>query len=52
MKQSRAWKERNKAKVRLAAKRAKLIRDAIKESVNTKEVVEAFLHNMPSAKIS
>ena len=52
MRQSRAWKQRNNAKVRLAARRAKLIRDAIKESVNTKEVVEAFLHNMPNANMT
>jgi hypothetical protein len=52
MKESRAWKQRNSAKVRLAARRAKLIRDGIKESINTKDVVEAFLHNMPSVNMT
>lgn len=52
MGQSRAWKQRNSAKVRLAARRAKLIRDAIKQSIDTKEVVEAFLHNMPNENMT
>lgn len=49
---NRAWKQRNAAKVRLAARRAKLIRDGVKQSINTKDVVEAFLHNMPSGAVS
>jgi len=39
---NRVWKKRNGAKTRLAARRAKLIRDAIKESFNTRQIVEDF----------
>lgn len=49
---NRAWKQRNAAKVRLAARRAKLIRDGIKESINTADVVEALLHNMPTSAVT
>lgn len=49
---NRAWKKRNAAKVRLAARRAKLIRDGLKDSINVNEVVEAFLHNMPTGEVS
>lgn len=40
---NRAWKQRNGAKVRLAARNAKLIREAIKESFNTGTVVDDFM---------
>jgi len=36
---NRQWKKRNGAKIRLAARRAKLIRDAIKESINIERVI-------------
>lgn len=36
---NRQWKKRNGAKIRLAARRAKLIRDAIKESINIESVI-------------
>jgi len=49
---NRAWKQRNAAKVRLAARRAKLIRDGVEASINTNEVVEALLHNMPSGEVT
>jgi hypothetical protein len=39
---NRAWKKRNGAKVRLAARRAKLIVDAINESFDTNQVVDDF----------
>jgi len=38
------WKKANKAKVRLAAKRAQLIRVAIRESVDVKRVVDDWLN--------
>lgn len=37
-----AWKKRNGAKIRLAARRAKLVRDAIKQSFETSQVVADF----------
>lgn len=40
---NRAWKQRNGAKVRLAARNAKLIRNAIKESFNTNTVIDDFV---------
>lgn len=40
---NRAWKQRNGAKVRLAARNAKLIREAIRESFNTGTVVDDFM---------
>ena len=40
---NRAWKQRNGAKVRLAARNAKLIREAIKESFNTGTIVDDFV---------
>lgn len=40
---NRAWKQRNGAKVRLAARNAKLIREAIGESFNTGTVVDDFM---------
>jgi len=40
---NRAWKQRNGAKVRLAARNAKLIKEAIKESFNTGTVVDDFM---------
>jgi hypothetical protein len=39
---NRAWKQRNGAKVRLAARNAKLIRNAIKDSFNTSQIVSDF----------
>lgn len=42
---NRAWKQRNGAKVRLAARRAKLIRDAIKDSFSTSQIVDDFVAN-------
>ena len=36
---NRQWKKRNGAKIRLAARRAKLIRDAIKQSINIESVI-------------
>ena len=42
---NRAWKQRNAAKVRLAARRAKLIRDGIKESFSTSSVIDDFMAN-------
>lgn len=42
---NRAWKQRNAAKVRLAARRAKLIRDGIKDSFNTDSVIDDFVAN-------
>jgi hypothetical protein len=36
---NRQWKKRNGAKIRLAARRAKLIRDAIKQSINVESVI-------------
>jgi hypothetical protein len=39
---NRQWKKRNGAKIRLAARRAKLIRDAIKESINVESVIEQW----------
>jgi hypothetical protein len=38
----RAWKKRQGAKVRLAARRAKLVRDALRTSVNVNAVVDDF----------
>ena len=38
------WKKANKAKVRLAAKRAQLIRVAIRESIDIKRVVDDWLN--------
>jgi len=38
----RAWKKRQGAKVRLAARRAKLVRDALRNSVNVNAVVDDF----------
>jgi hypothetical protein len=40
---NRAWKKRNGAKVRLAARRAKLIREGINQSFNTEQVVDDFV---------
>lgn len=40
---NRAWKQRNGAKVRLAARNAKLIRNAIKESFDTATIVDDFV---------
>lgn len=40
---NRAWKQRNGAKVRLAARNAKMIRDAIKDSFSTDAVVDDFV---------
>jgi len=42
---NRAWKQRNAAKVRLAARHAKLIREAIKDSFSTSAVIDDFLAN-------
>jgi len=39
---NRQWKKRNGAKIRLAARRAKLIRDAIKQSINVESVIEQW----------
>lgn len=40
---NRAWKQRNGAKVRLAARRAKLIRQALRESVDVDKLIDDFL---------
>jgi hypothetical protein len=40
---NRAWKKRNGAKVRLAARRAKLIREGINQSFSTEQVVDDFV---------
>ena len=40
---NRTWKQKNLAKRRLAARRANLIRNGIKESVNTKNIIDDFL---------
>lgn len=40
---NRAWKKRNGAKTRLAARRAKLIVNAINDSFNTTQVVDDFV---------
>jgi hypothetical protein len=39
---NRAWKKRQGAKTRLAARRAKLIRDALRSSINVNAVVDDF----------
>lgn len=39
---NRAWKKRQGAKIRLAARRAKLVRDALRASVNVDAVVDDF----------
>ena len=39
---NRAWKKRQGAKIRLAARRAKLVRDALRASVNIDAVVDDF----------
>lgn len=39
---NRAWKQRNAAKVRLAAQRAKIIRQAIRQSVDLDNLLQAF----------
>ena len=40
---NRAWKKRNGAKVRLAARRAKLIREGINQSFSTEQAVDDFV---------
>lgn len=40
---NRAWKQRNGAKIRLAARNAKLIRNAIRDSFNTNTIVDDFV---------
>lgn len=40
---NRAWKKRNGAKIRLAARRAKLIREGINQSFSTQQVVDDFV---------
>lgn len=40
---NRVWKQRNGAKIRLAARNAKLIRNAIKDSFNTNTIVDDFV---------
>lgn len=40
---NRAWKKRNGAKVRLAARRAKLIREGINQSFSTEQAVDDFI---------
>lgn len=40
---NRAWKKRNGAKIRLAARRAKLIREGINQSFSTEQVVDDFV---------
>lgn len=40
---NRAWKQRNGAKVRLAARRAKLIRDALRQSIDVDKLIDDFL---------
>ena len=40
---NRSWKKKNGAKVRLAASRARLIRNALREIADTRQIVEDFL---------
>jgi len=47
---SQAWRQKNGAKVRLAARRAKLIRQALRESVNISAVQEDWASAHPNAE--
>ena len=47
---SQAWRKKNGAKVRLAARRASLIRQALRESVNISQVQEDWASAQPNAE--
>lgn len=49
---NQAWRKRNAAKVRLAAKRSILIRNAIKDSIDVDKVIEDWLSTHNTAEIT